>query len=198
MEGKGTLARYLARIANTAGYQPRDARDIARKIREMLGSREVIGNLRVSSQAVEFDLFASDARELEFRRSVLSSEIGRMVTLKPLDQPASFTREKLEVLREGILLFNQERFWECHEVLEQIWHPAKGPERDIIQGLILTAAALVHAQKDENDVSITMLKKAEAKLGTEGSYEGVELNQIRQNIGHMLESEHPEAFKIKL
>jgi len=192
------LARYLARIANKAGYDPRDARHIAKTIRDMFGTREVIGNLRVSSQAVEFDLFAKDAGELESRKSALASRLGTMVTLKLLDQPPLPTRVKLEVLGEGIQLFNQERFWECHEVLEQIWHPSKGIERDIIQGLILTAAALVHAQKDENDISIRMLNKAMAKLGTQETYNGINLDQVRLNIGRMLKSERPEAFEIKL
>ena len=164
----------------------------------MFGAREAIGNLRVSSQAVEFDLFAKDAGELEARKSALDSRIGNIVTLKPLDQPPPPPRGKLEVLGEGIRLFNQERFWECHEVLEQIWHPSKGIERDIIQGLILTAAALVHAQKDENDISIRMLNKAMAKLGTQETYNGINLDQVRLNIGRMLKSERPEAFEIKL
>ncbi len=192
------MARYLARIVNKAGYDPRDAGNIAKTIREMFGDREVIGNLRVSSQAIEFDLFANDAGELEARKSALDSRIGTMVTLKPLDQPPPPPRGKLEVLSEGILLFNEERFWECHEVLEQIWHPAKGIERDLIQGLILTAAALVHAQKDENEISIRMLNKAMAKLGTQETYNGVNLSHVRRNIGRMLKSEHPEAFEIKL
>ena len=192
------MSRYLARIVNTAGYKPSEARDIARKVREILGSREAIGNLRVSSQAIEFDLFASDSKELEIRKSLLESKIGRMATLKALDQLPPSGVEKLEVLRQGIQLFNEERFWECHEVLEQIWHPARGAERDIIQGMILTAAALVHAQKDETEISLTMLKKAENKLGKDADYKGVDLGNIRQNIRRMLESRNPEAFKIKL
>ncbi len=192
------MARYLARIANKAGYDPRDARHIAKTIRDMFGAREAIGNLRVSRQAIEFDLFAKDAGELDSRKSALDSRIGTMVTLKPLDQPPPPPGEKLEVLGEGIRLFNQERFWECHEVLEQIWHPSKAIERDIIQGLILTAAALVHAQKDENNISIRMLNKAIAKLGTQETYNGINLDQVRLNIGRMLKSERPEAFEIKL
>ncbi len=156
------MARYLARIANKAGYDPRDARHIAKTIRDMFGAREAIGNLRVSRQAIEFDLFAKDAGELDSRKSALDSRIGTMVTL------------------------------------EQIWHPSKAIERDIIQGLILTAAALVHAQKDENNISIRMLNKAIAKLGTQETYNGINLDQVRLNIGRMLKSERPEAFEIKL
>ncbi len=192
------MSRYLARIVNSTGYKPSDARNLAQKIRGILGSREAIGNLRVSSQAIEFDLFANDSQELESRRSILEKEIGEVATLKPLDQASTQTYEKLDVLREGVQLFNEERFWEAHEVLERVWHPAKGVERDIIQGMILTAAALVHAQKDRNDTALNMLRKAREKLGTEGDYQGIDLNQVRQRIGDMLQARSPEPFKIKL
>lgn len=192
------MARYLARIVNQSGYGPSQARNLSKRIREVLGSREAIGNLRVTSRALEFDLFAGNSQELESRKLLLESSIGEFVTLRLLDQLPALDKGKLEALREGIQLFNEERFWECHEVLEQIWHPAKGAERDVIQGMILTAAALVHAQKDESEVSLRMLKKAENKLGTQGAYEGIDLNSIRQNIREILQSHRPEAFEIKL
>ncbi len=192
------MVRYLARIVNASGYKPSQARELSAKIRETLGSREAIGNLRVTSRALEFDLFTVSIQELESRKALLESVIGKFATLKLLDQLPALNRGKLEVLQEGIQLFNDERFWECHEVLEQMWHPAKGTERDIIQGMILTAAALVHAQKDENEVSLRMLKKAENKLGTQDAYEGIDLNRVRRSIHDIVQTGHPKAFKIKM
>ncbi len=104
----------------------------------------------------------------------------------------------LRIRREGIELFNEERFWESHEMLERIWHPAKGEEREIIQGMILTAAALVHAQKDRNETSLGMLRKAENKLGSAENYEGIDVKQVRQRIDEMLQRGDPKPFKIKL
>lgn len=191
------MARYLVRVANKTRYKPTDSQPLARTIRELLGGKETIGHLRVGSKAIELDLFASDPQELRSRLSAIESKIGKVVTLKPLDQFPQ-PKNKLEIIREGIKLFNQERFWECHEVLEQAWHPARGIERDIIQGLILTAAGLVHAQRDENEVSLSMLKEARAKLGTRELFEGIDLNKVRLAINKMLDLKHPEAFKIKL
>ena len=189
------MARYLARLANDEGHTPRDTRRLATQIRELLGSEDSIGHLRVSSRAIEFDLFARDEKEIEARRSLLEKRVARLITIKPLDMPP-VAREKLEVLAEGIQLFNQERFWECHEVLEQIWHPAKRAERSVIQGLILTAAALVHHQKAEDDVCLSMLKKARERLGSQQTYEGIELQLVRNNIERILESKRPGPFKI--
>ncbi len=189
------MARYLVRLANEKGHLPSDSRRLARQIRELLQAKDSIGHLRISTRAVEFDLFAGGSHELETRRTLLESKVAKILTLKLLDQPPT-PRVKPDALHEGIGLFNEERYWECHEVLEQIWHPAKGVERDIIQGLILTAAALVHAQKDENDVCFSMLKRAKAKLGSLGEYGGISLDHVRRNIETILQSRNPAPFKI--
>ena len=149
----------------------------------------------MSSRAIEFDLFARDEKEVETRTGLLEKKVGKLITLKPLDVPP-VPKERLEVFLEGIKLFNEERFWECHEVLEQIWHPAKGAEREIIQGLILTAAALVHHQKSEDDVCLRMLKKALERLGSRQAYEGIDLKRVRQNIERIMKSRRPGAFGI--
>ena len=191
------MARYLVRLENQQNHTPRDASILAKRIRELLGSREAIGHLRVSSRAVEFDLFAENSQALNKAKVALEKEVAKIVTLKLLDK-APVPGDKHQILREGISLFNEERFWECHEVLEQIWHPAEGEERDIIQGLILTAAAFVHAQRNRNDRCIAMLKKAKQKLGTRISYQGIDLNTVRKNIEAVIESASPVPFQIKL
>ncbi len=192
------MARYLTRIAHDGKLKPHDAKAIAQRIRLMLASREAIGNLRISNHVIEFDLFARDSAQLSSFTDSLEREIGKFVTVKLLDQPLTETRKKEEILREGIELFNEERFWESHEMLERIWHPAKGEEREIIQGMILTAAALVHAQKDRNETSLGMLRKAENKLGSAENYEGIDVKQVRQRIDEMLQRGDPKPFKIKL
>src|SRR5690349_20844952 len=146
--------RYLVRLANTKDYTPQNVKVIQSKIRELLGSADKIGNLRISTTAIEFDLFAEPA-DLRKTKNLLEDKISKVITLRSIESRVS-TKGEAESLREGIELFNQERFWESHEVLEDIWHPATGVERDIIQGLILTGAALVHYQKNENDVCISI------------------------------------------
>ncbi len=191
------MARYLVRLENRHKHIPRDASSVARHIREILGSKEAIGHLRISSRAVEFDLFAENSQVLNKSKAALEKDIARIVTLKPLDK-APFPGDKLQILKEGISLFNEERFWECHEVLEQIWHTAEGEERDIIQGLILTAAAFVHAQRNRNDRCIAMLEKAKQKLGTRRSYQGIDLSVVRKNIEAVIESDLTVPFQVIL
>ncbi len=189
------MARYLVRLANEKGFTPEQTRSAAQRIREVLGSKDSIGHLRISSLAIEFDLFAKDDIELNLRKRTLEEKVASLLTLKALDLPP-VPRGKIEVLREGIGLFNEERFWECHEVLEQVWHPATGIERNIIQGLILTAAGLVHHQKGEDEVCLSMLKKAHDKLGTQNSYESIDLQGVRTEIRSILNAGSPKPFEI--
>ena len=189
------MARFLVRLENQNGHTPQETSKIAERVRKLLGSKDSIGHLRVGRKAIEFDLFASDQEDLAAKKAVLEEKVARVLTVKPLDVLPK-PREKLEVLREGISLFNEERFWECHEVLEQIWHPARGVERSTIQGLILTAAALVHHQKGEDDVCLRMLRKAFDKLGSQNVYEGVDLKHVRAQIQEMIASKNPKPFTI--
>jgi len=103
---------------------------------------------------------------------------------------------KKEAMMEGIELFNEERFWESHEVLEQIWRESKGSERDTIQGLILTAAAFVHYQKNEPDVCVSVLKRARIKIADGQPNEMMDLGPLRKNIDLILDSGHIRIFKI--
>jgi len=44
----------------------------------------------------------------------------------------------------GILFFNEQDFFEAHEVWESLWLECAGPERRFYQGLIQAAVALYH------------------------------------------------------
>ena len=45
---------------------------------------------------------------------------------------------------EGLRLFNEQDFFECHDVLEELWSDIVGDERKFYQGLIQVAVALFH------------------------------------------------------
>ncbi|MAG94269.1 MAG: hypothetical protein CMJ48_11025 [Planctomycetaceae bacterium] len=49
---------------------------------------------------------------------------------------------------EGVSLFNQQEFLDCHEVLEELWIETAGPEKLFLQGLIQAAVALYHFGND--------------------------------------------------
>lgn len=47
-------------------------------------------------------------------------------------------------LAEAIDLFNQQEFFACHDVLEEIWSETVTEEKTFLQGLIHAAVALFH------------------------------------------------------
>jgi hypothetical protein len=48
---------------------------------------------------------------------------------------------------EFIQLFNSEKFFEAHEVLEELWLETKGTRKQFYQGLIQCAVAFAHWQR---------------------------------------------------
>ena len=164
-------------------------------IREVLGSSERASHFRISSRALEFNLFSRSEQELAGQKKMMEDHGHRIITLKILDTPANIPGEK-EALSEAVRFFNEERFWESHETLEQIWHSAKGPKREAIQGLILTAAALVHYQRNEQKISLSILRRARAKLGIVPSIDSLDLDSMRKNIDLTLASKQPHPFKL--
>lgn len=65
---------------------------------------------------------------------------------------------------QGIALFNQGEFWHAHEQWELCWLPANQPDRTFYQGLIQTAAALVHWQRGNMRGLVRNWYKARPKL----------------------------------
>lgn len=45
---------------------------------------------------------------------------------------------------EGLRLFNQQEFFACHDVFEDLWSELIGPEKTFFQGLIHAAVCLFH------------------------------------------------------
>ena len=54
--------------------------------------------------------------------------------------PAEYPPQYLQ----GIRLFNEQEFFECHDVIEELWTDTLGEERRFLQGLIQSAVALYH------------------------------------------------------
>ena len=191
------MARYLLRIANKDGYSPSDVERVASTIRKILGSRESASHFRVATDALEFNMFARDEEELDDRQRRLTQSLFKIVSVKLLDTPLKAV-DKEEALAEGVRLFNEERFWECHEVLEQAWHVSNGVERDAIQSIILTAAAFVHYQKGEEEICLSILKRARAKMSLARTYETIDFEGLERNIDGILNSERILLFKLRM
>ena len=65
---------------------------------------------------------------------------------------------------EGIELFNTGRFFDCHEVWEEVWKRSSGAEKLFYQGMIQAAVAILHAQRGNLEGARSLYEKASAKL----------------------------------
>jgi hypothetical protein len=65
----------------------------------------------------------------------------------------------------GIRLFQEQHWFESHEVLEHLWRETgRGPTREFLQGLIQLAVSLEHWRRGNPRGSLGQWQKARAKL----------------------------------
>jgi len=86
--------------------------------------------------------------------------------------------------------FNQGRFFEAHEVLEDLWlADRKGPDGSFYKGLIQLAGAFVHLEKKRPSPASALFKLA---LGNFENYPAIhhrlDLKKVAGQIGEWLEA----------
>lgn len=118
---------------------------------------------------------------------------------------------KHELFQKGLDLFNEELFFEAHEVWEELWKLETDPDKKFIQGLIMAAGHFVHLQKKNWSGAQGTALKAQHKLGIQPAskhYDLIDLmpliaaidynlNVIKEN--HLAEEMHiTEIIKTRL
>lgn len=176
-----------------SGYNPTDSNKLLSEARNLsAGLNVIIRDTRVSNKYVEYDISIS--------KEQLDELVKRLQPIASLDHAKLVVEEQLEkaeAIRKGIFYFNNERYWECHEVLEGVWKKCYEGEKDLVQGLILVAAALVHYQKNENDICISILDRALKKLtNTSGNYNNIDIDSLRNKIEEIRKTKKITTFAI--
>jgi predicted metal-dependent hydrolase len=76
-----------------------------------------------------------------------------------------FAEEHLKKMEEGIHLFNEQKYWECHEALEEVWlEDRQDPVRNIYWAVIQVAAACIHYRNSNLIGCQGMISKAKEKF----------------------------------
>jgi len=98
---------------------------------------------------------------------------------------------------EGIELFNAGRFFECHDVWEEVWKRATSAEKLFFQGMIQAAVAILHAQRGNPRGARSTWAKARAKLAPlPAEHMGIALTELRDAVETFVASVlggHPPA-----
>ena len=69
-----------------------------------------------------------------------------------------------ELLAEGIRLFNEARWFEAHEVLEQAWLAEPTPLRRLYQGILQVGVGLHHARRGNRNGALALLDRGMSLL----------------------------------
>ena len=85
-------------------------------------------------------------------------------------------------LREGAQLFNQQKFFEAHEVWEDCWREAEGDDRTALQGLVQAAAAFHHLQNGNRIGALSLLQKAGSRLSAKAASLPLDLQGLRTAV----------------
>ncbi len=88
-----------------------------------------------------------------------------------------------EFFDEGIDLFNEGKFFECHEAWEEVWKRSEGEAKLFYQGIIQAAVAILHAQRGNLNGAASMYAKASAKLDhLPAEHMGIALGDLREAL----------------
>jgi uncharacterized protein len=83
--------------------------------------------------------------------------------------------------RRGVDLFNEGKFFEAHEVWEELWLAEAEPEKTFLQGLIQVAAAFHHHERGNLRGTRSLLAAGLAKLGQfPDEHRGIALAELRE------------------
>jgi predicted metal-dependent hydrolase len=90
------------------------------------------------------------------------------------------------VLR-GIHLFNAGEYFECHEVLEEVWTPERGARRIFLQALIHVAVGFYHSSRGNSAGATRQLRKALRKLAASLPWaEGIDTDRLDREVRAVL------------
>jgi hypothetical protein len=187
------MKRYIVHLQNALLFTPKDATALLHKARQLVEPEVSIRDARISKKYIEFDTSISEDKDLK-------KIMARLEAIAPLDGYEQIIERHMEkdiAVRRAVQLFNDEKYWQAHEVLEYVWKNTTGTEKDILNGIILVAAAFVHYQKDEHDVCISILERAIKKLDrASGIYHGIDINRIANMISKIINTGRVESFTI--
>ena len=94
-----------------------------------------------------------------------------------------------KLFQQGIDLFNRGEFYDCHEVLEEVWTPTTQPDRWFLQSLIHFAVGFYHHRNDNFIGATRQLNKGLKKIqGYLPEWDGVDTAAIERDVRGCLET----------
>lgn len=175
-------------------FTPKDADLLLSRARSVLSGQDVIiRDARVSSEHIEYDISFAITEELLIIESKLC-DIGNLIGVY---QVVEKEYEKNQALPLAMKFFNEEKYWIAHEIFEGVWKKSEGKEKQLLNGLILVAAAFVHYQKNESSIALSIMSRAQEKLRlANADYFQINVDSLKRDIDHILKSNSISMVKL--
>lgn len=193
--------RYMIYLNNkNKKYFPENSKYVLTYIRSILSdfSNIEVRDIRISSYFIEIDVSLYNFEQESIPNTIISrlNSVGALFLCDYLSEP-KHSLSTQDVMDHAIFLFNIERFWKSHEVLEGIWKESLGAEKRILNGIILIDAAFVHFQKNEPDIFVSILKRSLDKFQeSAGMFYNLNLDEIKNNVNNIISEKYYNTFKI--
>ena len=208
--------RFLLYLQNQRHFSPQDILLIRSKLSRHTAKSGVtnydIKNIRVSRDEVQLDVFIADNAPRKVQEEIVN-KIGRHLerNIGPVKETINLSDGLTTRLNESAIIqkvvqtFNSERYWEAQETAEAVWNKTKNPdEKDVVQGVILVGAALVHHQRNEDEVCLSILERAAKKLEAfarvqldRRSFLSIDIKLLKENVQKILTERKPSDIRVK-
>ena len=195
--------RYLVYLDNKNNYLPTNSGSVLYSLRMLLQNynHAVVRDIRISSYFIEIDVSTQDntslsADDLNFFEPI--NILGSLIRLEELNEVTDFISPE-DAVMSAVFLFNMERYWKSHEVLESVWKNSKGQTKNLLNGLILVDAAYVHHQKGENAIFFSILNRSLEKFKDYSEYfYDINMEILLKDIHKMIQTEKASIIKMYL
>ena len=195
--------RYLVYLDNKNNYLPTNSGSVLYSLRMLLQNynHAVVRDIRISSYFIEIDVSTQDntslsADDLNFFEPI--NILGSLIRLEELNEVTDFISTE-DAVMSAVFLFNMERYWKSHEVLESVWKNSKGQTKNLLNGLILVDAAYVHLQKGENAIFFSILNRSLEKFKDYSEYfYDINMEILLKDIHKMIQTEKVSIIKMCL
>ena len=103
-------------------------------------------------------------------------------------------------LNLAVIKFNNREFFDCHEILEDIWFDKRDSSRDFYRGLLHIAVGFYHLTVKKNAGGAeAQLSKAIKRLSVyKKDYKGIELGKLMAQTGRILTGLQKQVIPVRL
>ena len=91
--------------------------------------------------------------------------------------------------KEGLRLFNEGKYFECHEALELAWGAESGPVRDLYKGILQAAVVYLHMRRGNHTGAVRVYQRCIKLLNQwSDTCRGVNVAGLRADLSRAVEA----------